>query len=440
VITRIGHGIGVFEGHNNCSCKNCCTQCPSHPTELITQANIYDAVSECLTESPVDGNCVRSRCGPISCWDTSKVNSFNNLFWNRIHFNGDLSRWHTEQVVDMSGTFHGCEDLSERSGVAKWDTRRLTDASDIFKLCKTFDADLGNWDVSNVQSFTYAFAGATSFTGRGLEHWNVDSLRNTQAMFFQAEKFNGAISGWQTHNLLRMDWMFREATHFNQNLDQWDVSHTVNDCDGFSTTAAGCGMWSVFREAVVFNGNVSTWQVGHIHSLNSMFAGARKFNGDISGWNVSSAKHAKEMFREATNFNADLARWDVSHVHDMTHMFNRALSFSGDISHWNVSRVEFMDAMFYRADAFNGDLSLWDTRAVVSMESLFLDSPGACACFRPKRKCVVSGTPCPHGLNLACKSKHCNGCLFGGQCHNSSSACTGNESRWCKETMNRLKY
>jgi hypothetical protein len=266
-------------GTSCCVGFECCTKCPAGAAQ-ISEANIRDAVRECLAASAAgDGICPHSRYGPISCWDVSKVTSFRELFHfpGAKLFNGDLSSWETKQVVDMTQAFHGCTALTESSGISAWNTSGLHRAGGIFEDCENFDADLGSWDVSEVISFNSAFRRAKTFTGKGLEQWNVRSLEDATAMFLAASVFNGEISGWRTPRLRQMAGMFRDAVYFNQDLDKWDVSGLIGEWDG-TATGDGNGMWDVFRGATNFNGDISTWQVGHIQRFGSMFESARSFN------------------------------------------------------------------------------------------------------------------------------------------------------------------
>lgn len=47
--------------------------------------------------------------------------------------------------------------------IAAWDTREVTDTSELFKDAKDFDEDISRWDVSNVKKMIGMFHGATSF-------------------------------------------------------------------------------------------------------------------------------------------------------------------------------------------------------------------------------------------------------------------------------------
>ena len=90
-----------------------------------------------------------------------------------------------------------------------------------------------------------------------------------------------------------------------------------------------------------------------------MFFDATFFNGDISEWNVSGVTDMYAMFIRADSFNGDISEWDVSGVTDMYAMFAYADSFNGDISEWDVSGVTDMSAMFLGAYSFTQDLGSW---------------------------------------------------------------------------------
>ena len=50
--------------------------------------------------------------------------------------------------------------------------------------------------------------------------------------------------------------------------------------------------------------------------MNLMFYRATHFNQNIGNWDVSSVKGMKKMFMDAINFNQDISMWNVSNLQD----------------------------------------------------------------------------------------------------------------------------
>ena len=76
-------------------------------TVFAADSELQNAVNQCLTESPVEGNCPcpAGTCGqytgPIWTWDVSLVTDMSNLFNGKSDFNGNISEWNTLNVEDM---------------------------------------------------------------------------------------------------------------------------------------------------------------------------------------------------------------------------------------------------------------------------------------------------------------------------------------------------
>ena len=141
------------------------------------------------------------------------------------------------------------------------------------------------------------------------------------------------ITQLDTRSVTKMNFMFLNATGFNQDIGDWDVSN-VRDMSG------------MFYEATGFNQDIGDWDVSNVRHMNCMFCGATGFNQDIGDWDVSNVRDMNWMFEDATGFNQDIGDWDVSNVRDMSGMFAGATGFNQDIGDWDVSSVTDMSGMF----------------------------------------------------------------------------------------------
>jgi surface protein len=188
------------------------------------------------------------------------------------------------------------------------------------------------------------------------------TVTNTSYMFYQATTFNGNIVNWNVSNVTTMVYMFYQATSFDKDIGAWDVSK-VTDMNG------------MFYLATVFNGNIGNWalKTSNVINMNGMFYFAEAFNQDISGWNVSNVTNMSDMFYYAQAFNRNIGGWDVRKVTTMSGMFDNAPMFDGNIGVWGskTSNVITMNGMFLSAQAFTQDIGGWDVSKVTDMSAMF---------------------------------------------------------------------
>ena len=104
---------------------------------------------------------------------------------------------------------------------------------------------------------------------------------------------------------------------------------------------------------------IEEWNVGNVTNMNAMFRNAKHFNANINSWNVSRVTQMESMFEGAESFNQPLDKWDTSNVKDMSHMFKNAKAFNQNINSWNVSKVGNIHSMFYGAESFNQSIDDW---------------------------------------------------------------------------------
>ncbi|CAJ1968333.1 unnamed protein product [Cylindrotheca closterium] len=154
---------------------------------------------------------------------------------------------------------------------------------------------IGDWCFDrNVTSMEALFSSIPSFN-EDISNWDVANVNNMGSMFYNTP-FNGDISSWDVSSVTDMNNMFMQATSFNQDISSWNVSSVTN-------------MGFMFRFAASFDQDISSWDVSSVSNMENMFAGASSFNQDISSWDVSSIRGMKEMFSQASSFNQNLCAW-----------------------------------------------------------------------------------------------------------------------------------
>lgn len=100
--------------------------------------------------------------------------------------------------------------------------------------------------------------------------------------------------------------------------------------------------------------------LSQVVSMNYMFYNASSFNQPINNWDVSNVTMMRSMFQGASSFNQPLNNWDVSNVGNMQSMFEDATSFNQPLNNWDVSNVTNLSETFYNATSFNQNLGGWN--------------------------------------------------------------------------------
>lgn len=292
-----------------------------------------------------------------------------------------IDQWGTQVWESMNNGFAGCENM-EYNATDVPNLTNVTDMASMFIVCRNFNGNINNWDVSNVTSMSALF-GAASIYNQPLDNWNVGNVTTMNFMFSQASEFNQNINNWNTGSVIDFARMFRQTTVFNQPLNNWNVSSALDMSQMFERTDdfnQPLNSWLVvnvedmenmFYYAEAFNQNINSWNVGNVLNMSSMFNRASVFNQPLNGWNVSSVINMSSMFNSASVFDQPLNSWDVSSATNMSNMFSTASAFNQNINDWNVTNVITMQSMFISATSFDMPLIDWDVNSVVNMSSMF---------------------------------------------------------------------
>ncbi len=285
----------------------------------------------------------------------SGIRTMRSTFQMATGFNAEIGDWDVSEVTDMAQMFFLAEAFNRDLG--DWDTSSVEDMSFMFFAARQFNQDIGAWDVSQVNTMRAMFNGASRFN-QDIGGWEVSRVEDMSQMFRDALDFDQDIGGWNTSAVETMQEMFSRAGQFDQDIGGWDVSNVTT-------------MRDMFFFADRFNQEIGGWDVSSVTDMHRMFSAARAFDGDIGGWDVSNVTTFSQMFSQNSTFNQDIGGWNVSNVTIMENMFSANRVFNQDIGGWDVSNVTTMRNMFRLSDAFNQDIGGWDVSNVTNLSGMF---------------------------------------------------------------------
>lgn len=269
----------------------------------------------------------------------------------------------TRLWVILAFTLFGLTASAQRPFITTWKTNAANESitipvnDDITGYNYAVDWGDGNTSAGQTGDATHTYSNpgtyTVSITG------NFPAIR-LQGVGMEVSDRLTSIEQWGDMAWSSMEAAFSGAR--NMVLNATDVP----DLSGVSSLSR------MFYNAQAFNGDLSGWDVSGITDMNYMFYSAFAFNGNVSNWNVSSVANMRGMFWQASVFNQDIGGWTVTSVKDMSFMFYSAADFNQDLSGWTTSNVTDMGSMFAFAMDFDQSLGDWDISGVTNMEDMLL--------------------------------------------------------------------
>ena len=163
------------------------------------------------------------------------------MFYGASSFDGNLSSWNVANVEEMQYSFDNARNFTGR-GLGQWNVHRVKSMTNMFRKTLISNVSFAEWDVSNCRSMSQMFQGAQLFQGNGLSNWTTISVNKMEEMFDDAKSFDADLSDWDVSNVTLMTNMFRQTNAFKGiGLDQWNISN-VNSADGMFCQADGLTM------------------------------------------------------------------------------------------------------------------------------------------------------------------------------------------------------
>jgi surface protein len=219
----------------------------------------------------------------------------------------DVSNWGTLNIT-TNAAFFGCSNFDVSATDAP--IISTTDLIRTFRSCTSLtDPDLNSWDVSSVTLFgnyqSGVFFGASNANPK-IELWDVSSGTSFRDMFWFTQ-FNRDISNWNISSAtgLALSGMFA-FTPFNQPIQNWTLPPAV--------TSLGENNQGMFYQSS-FNQPIGVWNTSNIVRMRQVFQNATSFDQDISNWQVTQVTDLLNFMQSVTlstaNYDALLIAWDA---------------------------------------------------------------------------------------------------------------------------------
>ena len=300
----------------------------------------------------------------------------------------DLSKFDTSKVKNFSYMFTGCTNLTSIGGLNNWNTTAATNMSYMFSSDENLTSlDLSKFDTSQVDNFSYMFAGCSKLTSIGglndavnddVNNWNTASASKMDFMFaYDANLPSLDLSKFDTSQVDNFSYMFAGCSKLTS---IGGLNDAVNDDVNNWNTASASNMSFMFAYDRALNKlDLSKFDTSNVTTFNSMFYSCDKLDSIIglSQWNTEDATDMSSMFAydfslkeldfSSSNQKLKPSRFNTSpsKVGNFSSMFAgcKVLKSITGLNNWDTTAATNMSSMFASADSLQKlDLSSFDTR------------------------------------------------------------------------------
>ena len=178
--------------------------------DLNTQVSLYAAKNSNDLKKIISYYSSNYPNDSLNWIDVSPITDMSRFFNGNLYkkivnmYNGDISKWDTSNVTDMSVMFSYS---MFKNNISQWDVSNVTNMSDMFER-SAFNGDISKWDVSSVTNMSHMFR--HSIFNQDISKWDVSNVTDMSYMFY-ISIFNQDISNWDVSSVTDMQCMFRES-------------------------------------------------------------------------------------------------------------------------------------------------------------------------------------------------------------------------------------
>lgn len=257
---------------------------------------------------------------PIGKWNVSNVTNMKSMFFSAQSFNQSLGDWtlneETGKTINMEKMFNSATNFNNggSSSIGKWNVSNVTKMIEMFRGANAtknnFNQNISDWERTSGQPLpSDSSVNATSTS-------TLSNVKDMYGMFHRNKSFNQNIGSWNVSNVTTMMFMFAHTENFDGNISDWErtLGQPLPSDSGINATSTSTlsnvkDMSSLFNTAQAFNQDISGWDISNVTGMTYMFYHGspynRAFDKNLSSWgskfNANLSSPITEMFYPAKN-------------------------------------------------------------------------------------------------------------------------------------------
>ncbi len=261
----------------------------------------------------------------VNAWDVGGVTDFSYMFALATSFNQDLDNWRPYSALNMSRMFLGASSFNGIVDIwfALSGSFPVEDLSAMFMQATSFNQHV-TWNNASPKHVIGMFQGASAFNK--IVRLDLSNVKDMAGFFKGAVSFNQPLflffsSGYQLESLAGM---FAGASSFNQEILLPTI--TVKYMNGLFDGA------TAFNKQL----NPSHWDFRNVETMDFMFRDAIAYNQNMGAWNIESVTTMSNMLvgsgLSVGNYDATLAGWSAQNVRNDISLTATGLEYCDEAS------------------------------------------------------------------------------------------------------------
>ena len=325
--------------------------------------DVFDG-SDVITTTSMFTNCYKLSELNLSNISFDKLEDGSNMFLNCRALQNLFVNMTSENLITVSGMFHGCEALTSLN-LDDWSTINIEDLSSMFYNCKKLSSlNLLSFDTSNVINMRNMFYGCESLIELVVDSFNTSKVTDMSFMFGGCKKLtNLDVHKFDTGNVIYMNDMFRDCSGL-----------ITLDLNNFNTDVVTT-MANMFYRCEKMISLSQSFVTTSLINMSYMFSGCKSITGlNLSKFVTKSVTNMSGLFYDCTNLQSiDLSNFETDNVVDISSMFYKCINISNiNLSSFNTSNIKNMSSLFFDCNSLSSvSLNNFDTSNVTNMSYMF---------------------------------------------------------------------